>query len=677
MVMSCSHHKKEGYMKKTVKKSFLVLFVLLLVIFSCMIAADKIQTGNGRIEVTEGWIETDIGNLKYKLYTPVTATVTAKAPGVLLLHGYQNDHETCAAYAIELARRGSVVLALDEYGHGATTAGLVNRGYVNHKVTVNYGEDSEEDGTFRAIGGQTRYKVMMNFSNLSFFDEHYTTDSDGNRLTDSSSGGNYAYALLAAMDNVDSSRLVVSGHSMGTWSSWSVAAEFSGTDIAPKAVVLQCGELFRDSAYDSENISFNNVLLLQAKWDEFSYFRDYKRVVDDSLLESDLRTEFLGCTADEAAWDTTYGSFSDGTARRIELLYTNHRLTTHNSHGLATAIDWIDSAVGLETTLPSTNQIAMWKEVLVLIAMLSAVFSTLPLMNILLETPFFKGLRQPLPSKDTMKSSRKWWIGAVITMLIAASTYPFMTQLGHGLLPLPENIFRMTVGNGFLSWYLLLILIMVIMTAVSLKKNRKKGITDRWQSMGLATAENPDRPGWGLFGRSLLLVFCLLLYMYVILLICEKCFLLDFRFIWPFFRTFDLTRLGQFCVYLPIFALFFILNNSKIMASSRCSATYIEGPRGFWGAWWRNALMMVGGILIIVLVEYIPFFLNIGPGADVLFGSTFGGPFMSLLILFAPQVVVFSLLGTYAYRKTGSVYTGALLIASMACWIVTGGSSMM
>ena len=664
-------------MKKGTKRSFLILGILLLVIFSSMIAADKIQTGNGRVSVTEGWIETDVGNLMYKLYTPVTATADSKAPGVLLLHGYQNDHETCAAYAIELARRGCVVLCLDEYGHGSSTAGLVNRGYVNHKVTVNYGEDSVEDGTFKSIGGQTRYKVMMNFSNLSFFDSHYTTDSDGNTLRDSSSGGNYAYALLAAMPNVDSSRLVVSGHSMGTWSSWSVAAEFSGTEIAPKAVVLQCGELFRERAYDAENIRFNNVLLLQAKWDEFSYFRDYRRVVDDSLLRSDLRTEFLGTSADNAAWNTTYGSFSDGTARRIELLYTNHRLTTHNSHGLAAAIDWIDSAVGLDTTLPPSNQIAMYKEVLVLVAMLSAVFSTIPLMNILLETPFFRNVRQTLPSKEGMKSSGKWWRGAVITMLIAASTYPFMTQLGHGLLPLPENIFRMTVGNGFLSWYLLMILIMVVLTAVSLRKNRKKGITDRWLGMGLATSDEPDRMSWRLMGKCALLVFCLLLYMYIVLLICEKAFLLDFRFIWPFFRTFDITRLGQFCVYLPVFALFFILNNSKIMASSRCPATYIDGAKGFWLSWWRNALMMVGGILIIVLLEYIPFFLNIGPGADVLFGSTFGGPFMSLLILFAPQVIVFSLIGTYAYRRTGSVYTGALLIASMACWIVTGGSSMM
>ena len=102
-----------------------------------------------------------------------------------------------------------------------------------------------------------------------------------------------------------------------------------------------------------------------------------------------------------------------------------------------------------------------------------------------------------------------------------------------------------------------------------------------------------------------------------------------------------------------------------------------KGFAGFLGNWWRSALLMVGGILLIVLIEYVPFFLGIGPGADVLFGSTFGGPFMSLLILFVPQVIVFSVLCTYFYRRTGSVYTGALLVASLAAWIVTGGSSML
>ena len=258
--------------------------------------------------------------------------------------------------------------------------------------------------------------------------------------------------------------------------------------------------LFRDSAYDSANIHFNNVLLLQAKYDEFSYFRDYKNVVDDSLLKSDLRTEFLGCTADEAAWNTTYGSFEDGTARRMELLNTNHRLTTHNAHGLAAALDWFSETIGLDQTLAPTDQVAMTKETLVLIAMLAAVASLMAVMELLLTTPFFSGAVQPLPAEASVKPN---------------------------------------------------------------------------------------------------------------------------------------------------------------------------------GAWWRNALMMVGGILIIVLIEYIPFFMNIAPGADLLFGSTFGGPFMSLLILFVPQVLVFSVLCTYAYRRTGSVYVGALTAASLACWIVTGGSSML
>lgn len=395
-------------MKHTRRNAAVALVLLLAIVFGCMFAADRIQRGNGTIAVTEGWIETDVGNLMYKLYTPKTATAENPAPGVLLLHGYQNDHETCAAYA-----------------------------------------------------------------------------------------------------------------------------------------------------------------------------------------------------------------------------------------------------------------------------MLAAVASLMAVMELLLTTPFFSGAVQPLPAESSVKPNGAWWRGAIITMLLAAATYPFMTQLGHGLLPLPENIFRMTVGNGFLSWYSLLILIMLVTSIIGYQKNKKRGAQDGWQSMGLGTAAAPGRMGWGLLGRCALLVLCMLAYLCVLLFLCEKAFLLDFRFIWPFFKTFDAARFGQFCVYLPVFALFFILNNSKIMASSRCKATYQPGFKGFLGCWWRNALMMVGGILIIVLIEYIPFFMNIAPGADLLFGSTFGGPFMSLLILFVPQVLVFSVLCTYAYRRTGSVYVGALTAASLACWIVTGGSSML
>ena len=159
-------------MRPSVKRKLALLFALVLGIFGCMSIAHGIQTNHGTVGVYKSTIETEVGNLTYKLYVPESASKEHPAPGVLLLHGYQNDHETCAAYAIELARRGAVVMALDEYGHGSTQVGLLSRGFVNHRVKVLFGEESKELGTFAPVSGPDRFKLMMNFSNLSFFDPY-------------------------------------------------------------------------------------------------------------------------------------------------------------------------------------------------------------------------------------------------------------------------------------------------------------------------------------------------------------------------------------------------------------------------------------------------------------------------------------------------------------------------
>ena len=175
-------------MKRHWKLPLALLAGLLAIAFVALFFANRIQRADGAIEISEGYLPSEVGNLFYKL----------------------------AAYAIELCKRGVIVLSLDEYGHGASEPGLKERGYVNHMVKVNYGEDSVEDKTFRSVGGTVRYRLLMNFSNLSFFDERYVTDDAGNVLTDSSCGGIAAYKFLSELPNVDRTKLGISGHSMGT-----------------------------------------------------------------------------------------------------------------------------------------------------------------------------------------------------------------------------------------------------------------------------------------------------------------------------------------------------------------------------------------------------------------------------------------------------------------------------
>ncbi|MDY5248585.1 MAG: hypothetical protein SPH41_02730, partial [Bacilli bacterium] len=291
-------------------------------------------------------------------------------------------------------------------------------------------------------------------------------------------------------------------------------------------------------------------------------------------------------------------------------------------------------------------------------------------------------------------------------------TYPFCTQLGHGLFPLPDTtLFRMTIGNGFIVWYLILILFMLGFVFVPFFINRKKDKNYELDLLQAGLSRNApvqekqtnevidEKPvnnieesnavqkkqkmhrvckiDWLLLGKSALLAFLMIIPMYILLMICEAAFNLDFRFVWPFFRSFSLVRFGQFLLYLPMFVLFYVMNNSAILAKNRTKYTSMKGAKGFFNTLWRVALSMAGGVLLITLLEYIPFFAQLGPGADLLFSPTFGGPFMSLLIVFVPQVIVFSIIATILYRKTGNVYVGAFIIAILACWIVTGGSAIL
>lgn len=81
--------------------------------------AHRVQASGGTVSVSEVRIPAGQGvTVSGLLYRPAKATAAAPAPAVLVSHGYINTREMQSPFAIELSRRGYVVLAMDMTGHG-------------------------------------------------------------------------------------------------------------------------------------------------------------------------------------------------------------------------------------------------------------------------------------------------------------------------------------------------------------------------------------------------------------------------------------------------------------------------------------------------------------------------------------------------------------------------------
>jgi magnesium-transporting ATPase (P-type) len=351
-------------------------------------------------------------------------------------------------------------------------------------------------------------------------------------------------------------------------------------------------------------------------------------------------------------------------------------------------MNWFKSALNVSANLSDSNHIYMAKEILLLAAMLAAMVSMLPLFLIITQFGFFSCLALPLKSKPKMLSQKNRNTNMLTAILISAATFPFLSQLGHGLLPFPENIFRMTIGSGFITWLTFLMLVSLFSLLYWYKKG--DGGKSNWTLSDLGmegqTEQSiniirPANRSARIIPRAIIAAFILTGTMYILLCVCKGIFNLDFRFIWPFFRPFNPVRFGQFLVYLPFYAAFFTVNAGvKLYGQLRLKEYQYKGKKSdvltqlVW--WGYSVLVMLGGVLLIALIEYIPFFMGIGPGADLLFSSLFGGPFMSVMILLVPQFALFFFLSTWLYRKSGTVYTGSFVLAILAAWVLCGGSAV-
>lgn len=71
-----------------------------------------------------------------------------------------------------------------------------------------------------------------------------------------------------------------------------------------------------------------------------------------------------------------------------------------------------------------------------------------------------------------------------------------------------------------------------------------------------------------------------------------------------------------------------------------------------------------------------PFFLGKTPGFDLIHLSLLSGMIPLLLFVYIPEFVVLFFFLTWFYQRTGKVYLGALVIASLAIWFLAAGTVM-
>ncbi|MGA2614628.1 MAG: alpha/beta fold hydrolase [Spirochaetia bacterium] len=350
------------------RNAFLILGVALVI--AAGVVGWLVQTDGGRVAVRDvRFIGTNGTRMSALLYVPRTATAKTPAPGILAVHGYINSRETQSGFAIELARRGYVVLALDQTGHGYSDPPAFANGF----------------------------------------------------------GGPDGLKFLRSLDIVDKDNIGLEGHSMGGWTFLAAAAVMPD---AYRSAVLEGSSTGAPFAAEGSPTWPKNLAVVYSRYDEFSVLMwGIPRAAD--VVKSDKLKKVFGVT-DDIQPGKVYGSIADGTARVLYTPVTTHPGDHISNAAIGYAIDWFGQTLKGGAPLPSTDQIWIWKELATLVGFIGFVFFLLGMGRALLGTKTFARAAGPVPSV-TPFTGAAWWIWAAVTAAIPVVFFYLFMTLGAGV----------------------------------------------------------------------------------------------------------------------------------------------------------------------------------------------------------------------------------------------------
>ncbi|WP_375775548.1 alpha/beta hydrolase family protein [Bradyrhizobium sp. ma5] len=361
------------------------------------------------------------------LYVPPNATPQIPAPGILAVHGYINSRETQDGFAIEFARRGYVVLALDQTGHG--------------------------------------YSDPPSFAN--------------------GFGGPDGLAYLRSLPFVDKDNIGLEGHSMG---GWTVLAAATAMPNDYKSMVLEGSSTGKPFAAEGTATWPRNTALVFAQYEEFPELMWGVDLARDVTKSPKLWALFGTQGAVEPG--KVYGDPANGTARVLNTPAMTHPAEHLSHEAIGYSLDWFAKTLKGGTPRPADDQIWFRKEIGTLIALIGFVALVIGTFDGLLEAPMFSRLRLPAVADGTMPpheaaKGRRWTTAFILSAFIPALTYYPAFALG-GAVVTPSAFLPQGITNQILVWAIINGLITLALMWFAPKRASRAGLVG--QSVVIAVA---------------------------------------------------------------------------------------------------------------------------------------------------------------------------------------------
>ncbi|WP_241704585.1 dienelactone hydrolase family protein [Leifsonia shinshuensis] len=594
-----------------------VIIALALCLISA-VGAFFVQTNGATVAVKDLRWETASGiEMSALLYKPDSATATAKAPAVVVSHGWWNNREMQDANYVELAKRGYVVVSIDMYGHG--------------------------DSGPLPLGKEA----------------------------DAGTGMYDAVKLVAQLPYVDHSRIGVTGHSNGARAAnFSLMIDNTAKSPLIAAALLVDNEGFYTDLKDPKkyvnNYGSRDVGIVADQYDEF-FFRSYDATGREltpprEFIHTPNAQSFLEFGRNPSGAQRTAATYYTSTVDgrdAFRVIYTpaqTHPWGPFSKQTTEYTIDFFQRAFGAPDPIAAGSQTWQWKELFNAVGLVGFGIFLVAFAKLLLATRPFAALRAtgPLELRANTRRGLFWFWGAlVVSALFSAWSYIALSQWS-AIQGVVFNAVPTWIPQGapfFIGLWSAIngVFAIIVMTVSYLLFGRKNGQDLR--AVGIL-------PGWRRFFHGIGLGAVVVIAAFSIVFVVDYFFTTDFRLWVLAVKAFTPDKIGIALLYLPLFLIYFFANSVAINGFNRFTIREKE--------WVNTALLAVFNALapaILVLVQYWTFFAtgDLIPG----FGGIFSIWLFPVIVILAAAAVITRKI----YRATNNPYIGGFIMAATVTMI--------